>query len=193
MGAAAAKKQPKPTLILPTADEVEKLSDTLLTNSNATEFDYDGLAEAFPDVAPGMKPLGNIALFMIRRPKVFTKGGIRLPSEARATEYYNTQVAKVISLGPLAFSTVRSVDGVETVIPWPEGPWFKPGDYVRVPKYGGDRFAVKATVREIVTDAATGSKKPIDVEDDIIFALFKVRDVIGFIDGDPRTVRAYFD
>lgn len=196
---AAPTAKPRLEIVKPTAKEVEKFSDTLLTNANAVTSAYEGadreakLAEAFPDVSPGMRPLGNIGLFMIRRPKVFTGGGIRLPAEARATEYYNTQVAKVISLGPLAFHTVRSVDGVETVIPWPEGPWFKPGEYVRVPKYGGDRFAVKATVREIVTDAARGGNMPIDVEDDIIFALFKVKDVIGFIDGDPLLVRAYLD
>lgn len=197
--APASAPKPKLELVKPTAKEVERFSDTLLTNANAVQSGYEGadreakLAEAFPDVSPGMKPLGNIGLFMIRRPKVFTAGGIRLPAEARATEYYNTQAAKVLALGPLAFTTVRSIDGVETVIPWPEGPWFKPGDFVRVPKYGGDRFAVKATVREIVTDAATGGKMPIDVEDDIIFALFKVKDIIGFIDGDVLAVRAYLD
>jgi hypothetical protein len=45
-------------------------------------------------------------------------------------------VAKVIACGPVAF---RNRDNLE---PWPEGDWVKPGDFVRIPKYGGDRWWV---------------------------------------------------
>ena len=182
---AAAK--PKPAL-----KAVERIEESLLTNSNNIKFDYENMAEAFPDVSPGLTPLGNLGVFMIRRPKKFTGAGTELPPEVRATEYYNTQVAKVIAVGPLAFKTVRSIDGEEKIFDWPEGPWFKPGDFVRVPKYGGDRYSVKATVREM-QKLIGGGKVPIDVVDDIVFAVFKVRDIQGVITSDPTAIRAYLD
>jgi hypothetical protein len=169
---------------------------TILTNTNSITFDYDGLSEAFPDVDPGLKPLGNLGVFMIRRPKMMSAGGIIIDGTGtdnpRAVEYYNTQVAKVIALGPTAFKSVRNVDGEEKIFDWPEGPWFKPGDYVRVPKYGGDRFSVKATVKEFRPDGR-GGKNAVEVVDEIIFAVFKVRDIQGVITGNPLSIKAYLD
>jgi hypothetical protein len=49
------------------------------------------------------------------------------------------QVGKVIAFGPVCFCNR------ETLVPWPEGAWAEVGDYVRVPKYGGDRWWVDAT------------------------------------------------
>lgn len=174
-----------------------KVENSLLTNSNSLSFDYEGLHEAFPDVDPGLKPLGNLGVFMIRRPKMTSKGGIILETggtdNARATEYYNTQVAKCISVGPLAFKAVRNVDGEEKIFDWPEGPWFKPGDFVRVPKYGGDRFSVKTTIKE-TTKAVPGVRQiETEVVDEVIFAVFKVKDIQGVITGNPLTIRAYLD
>lgn len=167
----------------------------LLTNTNSMTFDYESLAEAFPDVDPGMKPLGNLGVFMIRRPKIMSAGGIIIENDssdnARAVEYYNTQVAKVISLGQTAFKSVRNVDGEEKILDWPEGVWFKPGDFVRVPKYGGDRFSVKATVKEM--RRVLGKKEWVEVADEVIFAVFKVKDIQGVITGDPLKIRAYLD
>lgn len=171
----------------------------VLTSSNSVTFDYDGLAEAFPDVDPGLKPLGSLGVFLIRRPKMKSAGGIILDAgdtttNARATEYYNTQVAKVISLGETAFKSVRNVDGEEKIFDWPEGPWFKPGDYVRVPKYGGDRFSVKATVKEMQPVVGGGGRKElVEVEDEVIFAVFKVKEIQGVITGSPLKIKAYLD
>lgn len=176
------------------AKKIEVIEDTLLTSSNAISGVHASMEEAFPDVDAGIKPCGNLVLLMIRRPRKFMASGIELPAEARATEYYNTQIAKVIELGPLCFNTVRNVDGEEKIIPWPEGPWFKPGEFVRVPKYGGDRFSRKATVRENVKMIGDGGKlTPVDVVDEIIFALFKAKDIQGVITCDPRVIRAYLD
>ena len=150
------------------------------------------MAEAFPDVDPGLKPLGNLGVFMIRRPKRTTRSGLLITQEARSTEHYNTQVAKCVALGDLAFKTVRNVDGEEKIFEWPEGAWFKPGDFVRVPRYGGDRYTVQAKLLE--TQKLIGGKtETVEIIDNIVFAVFKVRDILGFITSDPRSVRAYLD
>lgn len=171
-----------------------------LTTPNYTEFDYTSLEEAFPAVDPGVKPFGFMGIFQIRHPKRVTKGGILLVGETEKTEHYNTQVAKVISLGPLAFKSVKEVptplgalpiDGrstVDVLVDWPEGHWFKPGDYVRVPKYGGDRFWVPFEQRfhDPGTDETYSSK------DQVIFAFFQVKNILGLI-ADPLSVMAYLD
>lgn len=95
---------------------------------------YDSLASAFPEADPALKPFGSDVLVQIRTPKLQTEGGILLAEETRETDQWNTQVAKVIALGPVAFHNR------ETLQPWPEGAWAKPGDFVRVPKYGGDKW-----------------------------------------------------
>jgi co-chaperonin GroES (HSP10) len=89
---------------------------------------------AFPNVDPEFKPFGTFVLIQIRTPKMASKGGIALLQDARDTEYDNTQVAKVIALGPVAYKNRTTLE------PWPEGDWVKPGVFVRAPKYGGDRF-----------------------------------------------------
>lgn len=101
-----------------------------------SEVAYDSLEDAFPAADPGLIPFGTDVLVQIRTPKKRTKGGLYLPEESRETDLWNMQVAKVISLGPVAFCNR------ETLKPWGEGAWCKVGDYVRVPKYGGDRWWV---------------------------------------------------
>ena len=97
--------------------------------------DYDSLQQAFPEVPSRMRrPFGSRVLVQIRTARTRTKSGFILPEEVRDTEQWNTQVGKIISLGPVAF---RNRDTLE---PWPEGLWAGPGTYVRCPKYGGDRW-----------------------------------------------------
>lgn len=105
--------------------------------NNAVTYGYDDLDEAFPPIAPGVQPMGSKVLFQLRTPKKKTKGGILLLDETRETDHWNTQVAKVVAVGPLAFKNRATGEG------WPEGAWCQPGDFVRVPKYGGDRWSVK--------------------------------------------------
>jgi len=93
----------------------------------------DQLAKAFPQTDPGIVPFGSRILVQIRSPMTRTSGGIILDSGSKDTEKWNTQVAKVISVGPLAFKNRTTMDL------WPEGHWCKEGDFVRVAKYGGDR------------------------------------------------------
>lgn len=128
------------------------------------------LSEAFPAVDPGAKPLGARILVQLRRTKrKTTNAGIILVEETRETEKWNNMVAKVIEIGPLAF---RQRD---TMAPWPEGSWCEVGDYLRVPKWGGDRWEVEVP----------GEEEP------ALFMVLNDHEVIAKITGNPLTVRAF--
>lgn len=130
------------------------------------------LAWAFPSVDPGAKPLGARILVQLRRTKKkATSAGIILVEETKETEKWNNMVAKVIEIGPLAFKKRDSME------PWPEGSWCVVGDYIRVPKWGGDRWEV-----------------PVDGEQDEDPALFMVlndHEVIAKLTGDPLAMKAF--
>lgn len=128
-----------------------------------------GMEFAFPDVDCGMNPYGSRIVVQLRTPRTMTEGGIAIPHEARETEKWNTQVAKVIMLGPVAF---KNRDTLET---WKEGAWCQPGTFVRVPKYGGDRWEVPVPGRS----------------DPALFCVFNDLDVIGEFTGDPLKVKAF--
>jgi len=91
----------------------------------------------FPDVDPGMNPFGSRVLVQIRGVKQKLNGFLEVPEKTQDIQRDNTQVAKVISVGPLAYKSR------DTMNDWPEGTWCLPGDFVWLPKYGGDRFEVK--------------------------------------------------
>lgn len=132
-------------------------------------YDYKDLREAFPDVDPGAKPYGSRLLVQIRSAKETSSGGIYIPSDSQETELWNTQVAKVLFLGPVAFKNR------DTLKDWPEGDWCEPGTFVRVPKYGGDRWEV-----------------PIPNEKGkAIFCIFNDLSIIGEITCNPLDVVAY--
>lgn len=134
------------------------------------EAEKESLDAAFPTVDAGLIPFGTRVLVQIRSPKTRTRGGIILHKETQETEQWNTQVAKIIALGSVAFSNR------DTLKLWPEGQWCKPGDYVRVPKYGGDRWQVPVPERD---------------GEFALFTLFKDLDIIGQITGDPLAVVAF--
>lgn len=135
---------------------------------NKVQFAYDGLDDAFPTVDPGIKPFGSRVLVQVRRAKRKTKGGIILADEARDTEQWNTQVARVVALGPLAFKNRNTME------PWPEGNWVEIGSFVRAPKYGGDRWGVTYEDGE-----------------EIIFVLVNDLDLLGLVTGDPLAMKAF--
>ncbi|NDF92816.1 MAG: co-chaperone GroES [Betaproteobacteria bacterium] len=131
------------------------------------------IAWAFPSVDPGAKPLGGRILVQIRRSKKkTTKGGIMLIEETKETEKWNTQVAKVIEIGSLAF---RHRDSMKS---WPEGSWCEVGDYIRVPKWGGDRWEVKVPGED-------------SNEDPALFMIINDHEVIAKITGNPLETRAF--
>lgn len=127
------------------------------------------LEEAFPAVEAGVKPFGSRVLVQIRNPKRKTASGIILDSGTQETEKWNTQVAKVIALGPLSFKNRNTME------PWPEGDWCKVGDFIRVPKYGGDRWDVKLP----------------GGEGNALFVIFNDHDIIGSVVIDPLQVKAF--
>ena len=106
-------------------------------NARDEEPDLRSEEDCFPNIDPGVEILGDRVLVQLRREKTSSKGGILLVDETRQTLRFNETVAKVISIGPLAY---KNPDNLE---PWPEGPWCQPGDLVRTIKYGGDRFVVQ--------------------------------------------------
>lgn len=128
----------------------------------------DALAEAFPAVDAGIQPFGSRVLVQIRTPKTKTSGGIIIDTGSRDTEKWNTQIAKVISHGPVAYRNRNNLE------PWPEGSWAHPGDFVRVPKYGGDRWEV-----------------PLANSESALFVIFNDLDILGKVSGDPLAVRAF--
>ena len=126
------------------------------------------LIEAFPNAEPGIIPFGSRVLVQIRSPKTKTASGIILDNGSRDTEKWNTQVGKVVSVGPLAFKNRNSMES------WPEGSWCGPGDYVRVAKYGGDRWEV-----------------PLENGESALFVIFNDLEIIGQVTGDPLAIRAF--
>ena len=130
------------------------------------------LQEAFPAVDPGAVPVGGRILVQWRAtPKKVTSSGIVLVEETKETEKWNNQVAKVIAMGPLAFKKRDTLD------PWPEGNWIEVGDYVRMPKWGGDRWEVPYGDSELGETA--------------LFSVFNDHEVIAKVTGDPLKVKAF--
>lgn len=134
----------------------------------AIQISEQSLEEAFPVADPGVQPFGSRVLVQIRNPKRKTASGIILDSGTQDTEKWNTQAARVVAVGPLAFKNRNTME------PWPEGQWCQPGEFVRVPKYGGDRWEVP------LGDAGAA-----------LFVIFNDLDIIGRVTGDPLSMRAF--
>jgi co-chaperonin GroES (HSP10) len=111
-------------------------------------------------------------LVQLRRSKKrTTNAGIILVEETKETEKWNNMVAKVIAIGPLAFKQR------DTMEPWPEGSWCEVGDYLRVPKWGGDRWEVP------VEDQPD--------EDPALFMILNDHEIIAKVTGNPLVMRAF--
>ena len=135
--------------------------------STGTELDW-----AFPQVDPGAEPLGARILVQLRRTKKTSDSGIILVSETKDTEKYQNMVGKVMMIGPLAFKNR------DTMASWPEGSWCQVGDYIRVPKWGGDRWEVQVPGEG-------------DLEEKALFMIVNDHEVIAKITSDPLKVIAF--
>jgi len=120
------------------------------------------MASAFPSVAPGVLPLGARVLIQLRTMVEKTHGGIILAKDTTDFNKANTQLGKVVQLGAIAF---RNRDSGQL---WREGVWVKPGDFVRVPKWGGDRF----------------ERKIPGTDNSAIFCIFSDHEIIAQVDPD---------
>jgi co-chaperonin GroES (HSP10) len=123
----------------------------------------------FPEVDPGCLPLGPRILVQLRRVKTKSSGGIQLLGSSKDAEAWNTTVGKVIEIGPLAY---RRRDNGET---WPEGNWLKRGDFVKVPRWGGDRWSIEVP----------------DSDEPVPFVILMDNEAFAKVTADPRTVRAF--
>lgn len=128
------------------------------------------LETAFPKIDPGIRPMGSRLLVQVRTPPTKTKGGIILHRDTADTEKWNTQTGVVLAVGPLAFKDR------DTLEPWPEGAWCKPGDFIRVPKYGGDRWEMENPARR---------------DEPATFIIINDSDVIGVLTCDPMKMKAF--
>lgn len=164
-----AKKTVATKLILPTQDEVSRV----ISSSHKKYDDFEGqdpLTWAFPNVDPGIKPMGVRVLVQIRRPKLKV-GSILMANDDIDAERWNTQTGKVIAIGPVAFRDRNDLK------PWPEG-GCKVGDFVRIPKYGRDQWEVP-----------TGDGK--DTSLNALFCLIDDNQISGLITVDPLSIKAY--
>jgi co-chaperonin GroES (HSP10) len=127
------------------------------------------LEEMFPPIDPEFVPFGHRVVVQLRRVVSKTSGGIYLPKEVKETEAYNSTIALVVAVGPLAFKNRATGE------PWPEGIWAGVGDYVKVSRWGGERWTV---------DMADGLEP-------IMLAIMSDGDLIGKYTGDVRKVRAH--
>jgi co-chaperonin GroES (HSP10) len=127
------------------------------------------LEEAFPEVDPQFVPFGVRVLVQLRRPQSKSKGGILLIEETKSDKAFNEQVSKVHSFGPLAFTNRNTGER------WPEGYWAKKGEFVRTPRYGGDRWSV---------DPGDGGEL-------VTFVMFNDFEIFGRVTGNPLTMKVY--
>ena len=150
--------------------EAKNIVSFTLTNEAA---DADEMAWAFPNVDPGMEPYGGRVIVQLRRiKKKVTGSGIILVEETKENEKWNNMIGKVISMGPLAFKNR------DTMQPWPEGTWASVGDYVRVPKWGGDRWEIRVPDED-------------DREEPVLFMTLNDHELIAKVTGNPLSFKAY--
>jgi co-chaperonin GroES (HSP10) len=134
--------------------------------------DQQELKWAFPDVSPGQKPFGGRVVVQLRRIKKTTASKIILVAETKETEKWQNMIGRVVEVGPLAFKNR------ETMESWPEGSWAQVGDYVRVPKWGGDRWE-----REVPNEEGN--------EDPVLFMTINDHELIAKVTDDPLSFKAY--
>lgn len=108
--------------------------------------DLERLADLFPQVEPPVSPAGYKVLVQLVRVPEKTRGGIILANETKDADQAVAVFAKVLAIGPAAFRN-RS-DGS----PWPGAPWVEVGQYVRVPRYGGDRHKIDGIPYALLSD-----------------------------------------
>ena len=135
--------------------------------------DPQEMAWAFPEVPPGMEPFGGRVVVQLRRiKKKATSAGIILVEETKETEKWQNMIGKIVAMGPLAFKNR------DTMQPWVEGTWAQVGDFVRVPKWGGDRWEIRVPGED-------------DIEDPVLFMTLNDHELIAKVTANPLSFKAY--
>lgn len=130
------------------------------------------LLSAFPVCDAGLIATGQYLLIQMKRPRTKTASGlIHTVTQTQEHERWNEQIGLVLSMGPLAYR--KRQDPTQW---WPEGPWCVAGDYVRIPKFGFDRFEVPLAG---------------DIAESIVFATIEDKNVLGVVTCNPLTVKSY--
>ena len=148
--------------------EVQKIVTISVTNDTP---DPNELSWAFPDVENGMQPYGGRIIVQLRRVKK-RKGMIYLVEETKQNEKWNNMIGKVIAIGPLAFKNR------DTMTAWPEGSWANVGDFVRVPRWGGDRWEIKDPNDE-------------QGEDPVLFMTINDHELIAKVTANPLSFKTF--
>ena len=143
-----------------------------VVSGDQTEADPAELTWAFPDVRPGQAPYGGRVVVQLRRIKK-NAGKIILVEETKENEKWNNMIGKVVSIGPLAFKNK------DTMASWPEGSWAEVGDYVRVPRWGGDRW------ERPVAGEENGDLNP------VLFMTINDHELIAKVTDNPLSFKAY--
>lgn len=94
------------------------------------------LKKHFPEVEHGTTPCGPKIIVQLRTVQEKSAGGIILAEETRDFNNGNTQVAKLVAVGAIAFRDRKTGEV------WNEGAWAEVGDVVMIPKWGGFRFEI---------------------------------------------------
>lgn len=129
-----------------------------------------GLDEFFPKIDPGVMPAGSLLLVQIRTPKTKSRHGIIMVNESKEIEEWNTQIGRLVAIGPLAFRNRTSGKL------WKEGAWAKVGDFIRVARWGGDRWRAPIPGRP---------------DEKAMFLIANDLDMVGLVTGDPLDITAH--
>ena len=142
-------------------------------DSNEGTPDPVEMAWAFPEVSPGQAPYGGRVIFQLRRIKN-KSGMIIIVDETKENEKWNNMIGKVVAIGPLAFKNR------DTMQPWAEGSWAEIGDFVRVPRWGGDRW-----------ERFVPSESEQEYQEPVLFMTINDHELISAITDDPLSFKAY--
>lgn len=156
-----------------------------LAMANTIGFRYASIEHAFPTIDPGCRPLGNLVLVQVRC-ALEKSGSIILISDSRQTEQYNTQIAKVVAVGPLAFHNRNTGEM------WPEGAWCDVGDFVRIPRYQGERFMLHCQRPEMKFEDGEWRQTENKVTDEVEFVFLKDLSLTAVYTADPLSIRAFY-
>jgi hypothetical protein len=100
---------------------------------DATEADLAAIDNLFPYGEPPFNPYGPLVLVQDRgkRTKI---GSIHLTHLTQEKDAWIEFIGRVVLLGPLAFWDELGGNDL------PEAPWFRPGEFVVLPKFSQDRY-----------------------------------------------------